>query len=72
MREAGDVPKADGIGMVAEYDGDRLGCLSGGTMVEEGATITSTFMRTRSAARSRSWSSLSAQRNSMAIFLPSM
>jgi len=49
------VPEADGIGMGGEHDGDRLGRLSGGsTSVEDSAKITSTFMRTSSAASSGS------------------
>jgi hypothetical protein len=45
--------------------------LAGSTIVEDGAKMTSTFMRTNSAASAGSWLTLSAQRNSMRMFLPS-
>src|SRR5262249_47087143 len=48
-----------------------VACRAGSTKVEELAKMTSTFMRTNSAASSGSWSTLSAQRNSIRMSLPS-
>ena len=52
-RQARHMTGADGIGMVGEHDGNGFGRLSrGSTIVEDGAKMTSTFMRTSSAASS--------------------
>jgi hypothetical protein len=58
------MPDADWICMVREDDWDCLRCLSSrSTSVDELAKIMSTCMRTNSAARVGSSSTLSAQRN---------
>ena len=58
------VEKTIGIVLVA--------CLARSVSVEEGAKIMSTFTRTNSAAASCSCSTVTARRNSMVRFLPSM
>src|SRR5262249_38429101 len=53
LREARHVPDAHRVGVVGEYDRDRLvACRAGSTKVEEFAKMTSTFIRTSSAASS--------------------
>ena len=65
-------PRPTGSAWVANTMGIVLvACRAGSTSVEEIAKMTSTFMRTSSAASSGSWSTVSAQRNSMTMFLPS-
>ncbi len=48
-----------------------VACRATSTSVDEGAKITSTFMRTSSVASSGSWSIVSVQRNSMTMFFSS-
>src|SRR4029453_3457668 len=62
-RQACDMSEPIGIVFVA--------CRARSVSVEDSAKITSTFMRTNSAAASCSCSTVSAQRNSMTRFLPS-
>jgi hypothetical protein len=63
---------ADGVKMRREDDGDRIGCPPGDLgLGDEFEKMTSTFIRTSSAAASCSCSAVSDHRNSMTRLLPS-
>jgi hypothetical protein len=66
-------PRPTGSAWTANTMGiDLVAFRAASTKVEDGATMTSTFKRTRSAARSGNCSTLSAHRHSMMMLAPSV